>query len=74
MNRHQRRKAAKARQLRKLEGLAQAQRAANVAAIVRKNLANPPERNYFKPSIMGQLASLSHRAYVCQNVARRKGS
>lgn len=46
--RHQRRKAAKAKREMRLLGLAQAQRAANVAAIVRDNLSRPVERNYHR--------------------------
>jgi hypothetical protein len=45
--RHQRRKAAKVNAQRKLEGLAQAARSANIAKIVRDNKSRPIERNYF---------------------------
>ena len=69
-SRHTRRKAAKAKQQAKLEALAQAQRSANIAAIVRANKAAPIERNYYAPSLMGRLDSMSHRGYVCHNQTR----
>lgn len=67
--RHQRRKAAKANAQRKLEGLAQAARAAEVAAIVRKNKSQPIERNYYPSSIMGRLAESAAFGRVASNVS-----
>ena len=45
--RHERRKAAKARQQDKLERLAVAERSKRNAEIVRSNLNSPVERNYY---------------------------
>ena len=70
-SRHTRRKAAKAKQQTKLEALAQAQRSANIAAIVRANKAAPIERNYYPSSNMGRLDNMSHRGYVCHNRTKR---
>lgn len=45
--RNQRKARAKAKATAKLEALATAQRAANVAATVHKNMSQRPERNYY---------------------------
>jgi hypothetical protein len=63
--RHERRRAAKRRQERKLEGLAQAAIAARTAAIVKRNMSAPPERNYYA----GIASSVVH----CMNAGARKG-
>ena len=69
-SRHTRRKAAKAKQLAKAEGIAQAHRSWQIAQIVKANMSAPIERNYYPSSIMGRLDSLSHRGYVCHNRTR----
>ena len=51
-SRHTRRKAAKAKQQTKLEALAQAQRSANIAKIVRENKSAPIERNYYPQELI----------------------
>lgn len=66
-NRHQRRKAAKAKQLAKAEAIVQAHKAWEIAQIVKANKASPIERNYYPPSIMGKLDSMSYRGYVGRN-------
>lgn len=48
MTRNQRRKASKAKQLDKSVRLAYAERAMNIAKIVRNNLSRPIERNFFR--------------------------
>lgn len=50
-SRHTRRKAAKAKQLAKAQGLAMAERSMTIAAIVKQNRNAPNERNYYPPSI-----------------------
>ena len=67
-SRHTRRKRAKAAWVKKAEGLAQASRSAEIAAIVRENKTRPIERNYYPQSNMGKLASLSHRGYVARSI------
>jgi hypothetical protein len=66
-SRHTRRKSAKAKQLAKAEGIAQAARSYEVAAIVKANKSSPIERNYYRSSPMGRLAEYSHRGYVARN-------
>lgn len=63
--RHERRKSAKLRSERKLLGLAQAARAAQVAAIVRDNKSRPIERNYY--------AGIQSCVTMCANSGARKG-
>lgn len=66
-SRHTRRKASKANQQRKLEGLAQAERSRQIAETVRKNKSSPIERNYYGPSCLADLGAKSHRGYVARN-------
>lgn len=63
-SRHTRRKAAKLRAYEKLLGLAQAQRSANIAAIVKANKSSPIERNYYPESPMGRLGENAARAII----------
>lgn len=65
--RNQRRKAAKARNLERTEAIVAANAAYERALIVKRNLANPPERNYYPTvSCIGDMKAQSHRAYVCR--------
>lgn len=67
-SRHTRRKAAKAKALAKLEGLAQAERSRRIAATVKANKSSPIERNYYPASCMGNLQEKATRGYVARNV------
>jgi hypothetical protein len=66
--RHQRRKASKAKREQRLIDLANAQRAATVAKIVRDNLSRPIERNYWKgttsPAFSGTARPVSSKGTV----------
>lgn len=65
--RNQRRKAAKAKNLARTEAIIAANAAYERALIVKRNLANPPERNYYPAvSCIGDMKAQSHRAYVCR--------
>jgi hypothetical protein len=67
MTRNQRRRAAMKANTARTARIAQASRANDIALIVKRNLSNPIERNYFSPvSCIGQMESQSHRAYVCR--------
>ena len=66
--RHERRKRAKAKRETTLLGLAQAQRAANIAKIVRDNLSRPIERNYWagttSPAFTGTARPVSSKGTI----------
>lgn len=38
----------------------------NQAEIVRRNMSRPPERNFYPPSCLNNLAGQSHRVYICR--------
>lgn len=63
-SRHTRRKLARERHQRKLEGLAKAARSAMIAGIVKANKSSPIERNYYPSSPMGRLGENAPRAKV----------
>lgn len=63
-SRHQRRKAAKAKAEARLEGIAIAAKAYEIAKVVRKNKAQPILRNYYPPSLMGRLQETAARGNV----------
>jgi len=67
-SRHTRRKEAKRKSEAKLEALAQAELSRRTASIVRKNKAQPIQRNYYPPSSMGKLAETATRGNVARNV------
>lgn len=61
-NRHQRRKAAKARQIEKSVNLATAERAMQISNVVKRNLSSPVERSYYDRAC--PLADMKANIYV----------
>lgn len=67
--RHQRRKNAQKRALAKAVAIAEASKASDRNAIVKRNLQNAkPERNYYVTvrSCLAGIESMSHRGYICR--------
>jgi len=77
-SRNDRRRAAKARLLAKSERVARAElgrQADERQAIVDRNMASPPVRNYYPQSCLAGVEGMSHRGYVCRasgGMARRQ--
>jgi hypothetical protein len=66
-SRNERRKRAKAANAERSERIANAAKAYERALIVKRNLSNPPERNFYPPvSCIGNMKAQSHRAYICR--------
>ncbi len=66
MTRNQRRKAAKAANAERSQRIAEASKAYERALIVKRNLAQPVERNYYPQSCLAGMEGQSHRAYICR--------
>ena len=65
--RNERRKRAKAANAARTERIAKAALAYERDLIVKRNLANPPERSYYpKVSCIGNMEGQSHRVYLCR--------
>lgn len=67
-SRHSRRKKAALTKANAIIAEARAEHAKTVRAIVKRNLASPIERNYYKgtTSTLSAMQSASHRGYVCR--------
>ncbi len=70
MTRNQRRKASAAKQAAKDANVIEAFKAQQRDAIIRRNLASKPERNYYPKSCLDGIQGQSHRAYVCSAIKR----
>ncbi len=66
-SRNERRKRSKAANAERTANIVAANAAYERALIVKRNLSSPIERNYYPPkSCLADMASQSHRGYVCR--------